>query len=372
MKACNKIPTTKRSYNQGSIVYEKERNKYRAAITINGTRYRKRFDTKPAAVDWLSRQRIAAADGNFIAPLNITVGEWTIEFLRTFKKTVLKPRTYERYLQTLAHVAPISDIPIQKLAAAQVQKLYNSLTPNTAKKVHVLLHSAFQQAVDLDMLHKNIIHLVKPPKIVQKEPEIFTRENIRELLQTCLKSKNLVNYYPIFLMAAETGMRRGEILGLRWCDVDLQNGTIHICQQLQQLTSSKIIFETPKTKAGNRKISIPPSIIKTLSALKSKEKSIDIRQEMLCFRSKNNTPVRPEAIERSWKMLFSLCPNIPYRNFHVLRHTHATLLLAAGIPIIEVARRLGHSRVSHTLELYGHAIPNYDQKITEKITQIYG
>lgn len=165
-------------------------------------------------------------------------------------------------------------------------------------------------------------------------------------------------------------MRRGEVLGLRWKDVNLKNGTVIIRQQLQ-CVGSEIIFQPPKTKSGKRKISIPTVVTNALQELRNNEKTIDIKQETLVFRNSNNNPVRPEALERAWKKAITKC-ELPYRNFHCLRHTHATLLLAAGIPIIEVSRRLGHARVSHTLDLYGHAIPSYDERIIEKINQIYG
>lgn len=97
---------------------------------------------------------------------------------------------------------------------------------------------------------------------------------------------------------------------------------------------------------------------------------MDIKQEQLCFITKNSTPISPHNAERAWRSIIRKT-SIPYRNFHVLRHTHATQLLANGVPIIEVSRRLVHARISHTLELYGHAIPNYDSKIADKVKKLY-
>lgn len=88
------------------------------------------------------------------------------------------------------------------------------------------------------------------------------------------------------------------------------------------------------------------------------------------FRNSNGNPIRPEAIEKMWKQVLQES-GLLYRSFHCLRYTHATLLLANGIPIIEVSRRLGHSSVKQTLDMYGHAIPNYDQEIARKISAIY-
>lgn len=177
--------------------------------------------------------------------------------------------------------------------------------------------------------------------------------------------------YALFLLVAiNTGMRRGELLGLRWCDVDLEERTLFIRQQVQTLSGGTLIIDTPKTAAGKRKISIPVKVYQKLKEAKAALPTIDEEEHDLVFLNRAGTPVRPEAIEKMWKYLMSKS-GLPYRNFHCLRHTHATLLLANGIPIIEVSRRLGHSSVTQTLDMYGHAIPCYDKTIAEKIDAIY-
>lgn len=357
-----------KQYKRGSLVYDKLHDSYRSFVMVSGKRYSKRFRNKDDAMDWMARQKIAERDGNFVAPSDMLVGQWLLYFLSTYKKGSVRESTYERYLQLAAKIEPISRIPLQSCTVSQVQELLNSLTPDGSRKVHVLLHAAFQQAVDLSVIQKNIIRLTRAKKIIREEPSIFNKEEIKKLLSYA-KDKMPI-FYPIFLLVAHTGMRRGEILGLRWKDANLKNNTVTIRQQLQRV-GSEIIFQPPKTKSGKRKISIPTVVTNALQELRDDEKTIDIKQETLVFRNSNNNPVRPEALERAWKKVITQC-GLPYRNFHCLRHTHATLLLAAGIPIIEVSRRLGHSRVSHTLDLYGHAIPSYDERIIEKINQIYG
>lgn len=121
-----------------------------------------------------------------------------------------------------------------------------------------------------------------------------------------------------------------------------------------------------------RKIKLTTAMLDELYLLKVERKQISILNDDLVFATKNNTPISLRNYERFWmNFLSERHANIPYKNFHVLRHTHATELLAAGIAIIEVSRRLGHTKVSHTLDLYGHAIPNYDQQIAGKATQLY-
>lgn len=172
------------------------------------------------------------------------------------------------------------------------------------------------------------------------------------------------------ILAATTGMRIGEVLGLRWCDVLFETSEVYVRQALQNSSEIGLLLETPKTKAGVRKISITNDVLIELKKLKKAALAIDIKQEQLCFVTKSNKPIAPYNFERAWKSIVKRS-GVPYRNFHVLRHTHATQLLANGVPIIEVSRRLGHARISHTLELYGHAIPNYDSKIADKVKKLY-
>lgn len=259
---------------------------------------------------------------------------------------------------TAMQAEPIASIPMQKLTSGEVQSFYNALSPNAAKKMHVLLHSAFRKAKDLDMIRKNPIHMVQPPKAVKKEIEIFTPEELRKILDTMQSHKTLARFYPIVLVAMNTGMRKGEVLGLRWRDVDIKHRTLFIRQRVQSLSRGEILIDTPKTKAGKRKISIPKSVNEYLKGMYSALSERPVPPEQLVFRSQAVTPIRPEAISHMWKKMQQMA-GIPYRSFHCLRHTHATLLLANGIPIIEVSRRLGH------------AMSNYDQGIADEIEKIY-
>ena len=170
-----------------------------------------------------------------------------------------------------------------------------------------------------------------------------------------------------FLVAVTTGMGLGEILALQWHDIDPRKCEIHISRNLQQ-TKTGIIINPPKTRAGKRIITVPSE---TMSAILSIKKSRKVEAiDGLIFRTRTNHPISPRNIEHSWKRLMEKL-DIPYRNFHVIRHTHATDLLAAGVPIADVSRRLGHARISYTLDLYGHALPRTDKEIAAKVGTLY-
>lgn len=189
-----------------------------------------------------------------------------------------------------------------------------------------------------------------------------------------------------------------ELLGLRWSDIDFASKTIHIRQTLQH-ASTGIIFEQPKTKASKRKITIPKE---TIISLKNYRKQA--MDQELCFTAMNGSPIQPKNFERWFSSLQRDCnPEwlaletkrkalkankiteeykdilakqkealaARHKKFHAIRHTHATDLLAGGENIMEVARRLGHSKASTTLDLYGHAIPGNDVKVAQKVAKLY-
>lgn len=357
----------------GSVYYDKSHKRWYGSITTPaGKRVKKSFTTKTEATVWATAQMASINSKNFVEPSNITVGCWALTWLKTYKKGAVKQRTYERYKQLIAHLKPIASIKLQDLQPVRVQQFYQSipLSPCSVHKVHKVLRELYSKAYILDMVPKDIMKAVISPRFEQKEIEIFSTKEIDLILQTAHDYKGLELYYPIILLAATTGMRLGEVLGLRWCDVYFGTSEIYIRKSLQNSIEKGLFLETPKTKAGKRKISLTDDVVNVLKELKKAAPSIDIKQEQQCFLSKKRKPIFPYNAERAWKAVVTRA-GIPYRNFHVLRHTHATKLLAEGIPIIEVSRRLGHARISHTLELYGHAIPNYDSKIAAKIKDIY-
>ena len=369
--------TKKRSIGNGGITFDKDRNAYRTYITTpDGTRLFKRFKEEADAIEWKSTQLHHIHKGTFVQPADITIGEWMIEWLTTYKKDTIKQRTYERYTSLAKHVMAIADYKLQETKPLQVQHFYKSLSPQlsacTIAKVHKLLKDMYNKALELELIQKNIMTIVKPPKFEKKEVETFTLAELDTILSSCKNDAVLKKYYPIILLAATTGMRLGEVLGLQWCDVNFFDSTVYIRKSLQQSSALGLILETPKTKTSIRRIKVTQECIDELKALKSHAKNIDHKQETLCFITRNGTPIAPRNFERVWQLLLdSNHANIDYKNFHVLRHTHATELLGAGIPLSDVAKRLGHSKQAHTLELYAHAMPNHDEIITNAIQKLY-
>lgn len=358
----------KKANGEGSLSVEKATGLYRAAITDpTGKRVVKRFKERKAAVEWLTNIKSDIYKNTYIAPSNTTLGEWMMEYFDTYITPKVRPKTLQRYMQSSKFLEPLKEIPLQKITAHGVQKFYNSLpemSDSSKNKIHKLLKAMVTKAFQLDMISKNFMEAVEPPKVTQKEVEIFTIDEIHKILDTIRTNRYYSKYYSMIYMAITTGARLGEILGLkRNC---LKDGYITINSSLQEV-NGQLVDMPPKTQAGYRRITINATLQQLLYKSLINDKVITF--DGYVFHTSNGTAYSPRNIERVWKKILEIA-ELPHKNFHCLRHTHATQLLAEGVPLLEVAKRLGHSRASHTLNLYGHAIPGYDNDIPDKIDKI--
>lgn len=364
---------------QGSVFFDQNKNRWRAAITTpEQQRISKRFDTEKDAQKWLVEQINHINKSTLVEPDKITIGNWLINWLNIYIKPTVKRRTYEGYASLANHATSIASIPLQSIRPEQVQKLYvqlsAKLSAHTISKLHKILRASFKKAHELEMVQKNIMPLVNPPRFTSKPIKIFSQDEITTILQSLKIDRYYSKYYAFVLLAISSGARLGELLGLSWSDINFQTCEINIRKSLQAAKSGELFLETPKSKAGFRRLTVPVEAIAELKKIKADILSAKIlsfnSNDDLCFVTQHNTPLSPNNMNRAWHGILKNA-GILYRNFHVLRHTHATQLLANGIPLVEVARRIGHAKSSHTLDLYGQAIPNFDAQLGENISKIF-
>lgn len=366
----------RRNNGEGGISYDEARNSYRAYfINPDGKRIFRRFKDFQTANIWKTEQLSQMHKGIYVAPSDVTVADFILTFLAS-KKQAVTLSTYEFYINIAGHLKPLSKIRVQDLNVATIQQLYDNLktsktiADSTIYKVHKLLKAVLNKAITYKIIRENPCNAVETPRFEKKAIEIFSKEDIELILKTCYNTPTLKQKYPSILLAITTGIRLGELLGLQWRDVNFMTQEIFVQRALHQSRSEGLYIGSTKTKSSVRKIKLTTAMIEELHRLKAERKHISITNDDLVFGTKNNTPTSLRNYERFWTSLL-VHTGLTHKNFHVLRHTHATELLAAGVPIIEVSRRMGHSKVSHTLDLYGHAIPNYDQHIADKVTQLY-
>lgn len=368
----------KRPNKTGSVYYDTYNKKYYATVQdpYKGKRIKSIGFNKPEdAHAWLTEHDYAIRHGTFVTPSKLTLGAWIAEYLVTYVRQNVRPKSWVSYLQTAAHLDAIADIEIQQLTAPAIQQFLNDLpetmATSTKHKIYGLLNRALKKAVLVRLIPTSPTEAVEAPKIRQEEVEIFTTEEMDAIL-TKMQVKTryqtqLYRRYPFILLAATTGARLGELLGLRWSDFDKVAGTISIKRSMQSV-DGKMLEMPPKTKAGRRIIPIPKEVVEVLQKTRSEAKVLSIDGLIFCTRT--GKCLRPYNVNKFWHDILKYV-GVPYRKFHTLRHTHATEMLAAGVPIMEVSRRLGHSKPSHTLNLYGHAIPAYSSTMVDKVAEIY-
>jgi integrase len=200
------------------------------------------------------------------------------------------------------------------------------------------------------------------------EIEILTPDQVKAVLES-LKGHSL---HPIVSLALATGLRRGELLGLQWGDVDLDAGTLRVERSVEE-TRSSLRLKSPKTRAGRRNISLPPDTVAMLRAHKVKQLELrlvlgmgNIERDTLVFSDVEGRMLNPHAVSRAWRRVCD-AKELPRVSFHALRHTHVSMLIRAGVDILTISRRLGHSKASVTLDVYGHLIEGADAAAAKAI-----
>jgi integrase len=236
-----------------------------------------------------------------------------------------------------------------------------SLSARTVGHAHRVLHRALERAVENETLSRNVASVIRPPKVEVLEVETLNAEQMASVLSMMVDHP----LYPIVALALTTGMRRGELLALRWEDIDLKGETVKVERSLEE-TAAGLRFKGPKTLHGRRPISLPPIAVDALRAHRTQR--LELRMALgqgraepsaLVFSTIEGAPLSPDNLSRDWRRV-SLAKGLPRVTFHALRHSHASALIASGLDVLTVSRRLGHSSPVVTLTTYAHLFSKTD------------
>lgn len=246
------------------------------------------------------------------------------------------------------------------------------LGKRTVQYHYRVLYEALQHAVDMEILSRNPVAAVEPPVPGRKEQRVLAPEQVA----ACLEAIRDTGIYraPIFL-AFTTGMRRGEILGLRWEDVDLARGLLMVRQVLKR-RKGQFFFEKPKTEKSRRTVVLPGAAVEFLKehkrAQEERKRAMGgaYREYGLVCCRRDGTPIVPSSLTTYFRGWVRRHPEFAGMTFHSLRHTHATLLMAAGVHPKIVSERLGHSSIEITLQLYTHSLPTLQKEAAARMDQI--
>ena len=384
-----------RGKNVWKIVLELGRDangkRMRQASTFQGT--------KGDAEDEMVRLLRKLATGTYVANNRMTVAQYLEHWLSSYAKTSVSERTYERYegivrqhlipalgRHKLARLRPlhISAYYAEALESGRVQRKRKpkkgekqpeerprkGLSAQTVTHHHRVLREALRQAVRWQMLSVNPVDAVRPPRVERKEIAPLDESGV----QILLKSLEGTRLRTPALLAVGTGLRRGELLGLRWQDVDLKAGRLSVRQNLQT-TRSGLIFKSPKTAKGRRSVSLGGSLVAALKRHKREQVAKRLRMgpvyqdRGLVFCEDDGAPWSPDCFSAEWhKTMKAQGRQV---RFHDLRHTHATLLLRKGIHPKVVSERLGHSTVGITLDTYSHVMPDMQDEAAQKLDSVF-
>lgn len=351
---------------EGTVYFEKNRNKWHAAIVDpQGERLHKRFDTEDEANAWRLELAMKFRKGTYIPKKDITVGEWIVQYLEVFVKSKVRAKTFNDYLDAAEHIdEEYASKLLQKVTPLETQMFLNNLDASVfiKEKVGKLIRRISKKAYVLNVIERDFTIGLEIPHPKKQKIEVFTVQEMQSIFAMLDENPRLRHHYLLVALALASGCRMGELLALTPDDITCD--AINISKALVE-SKGKLYLVPPKTDAGYRSVTLPAPLMATLQYEASKRE-----HDEYIFKNAKGNPCRTSNIGKSWQTILRYA-NIPHRKFHCLRHTHATMLLASGVPVVEVAKRLGHSRPSHTLNLYGHAVPGYDKKLPELVSQIF-
>ncbi len=321
--------------------------------------------------------------GTFIKPGKATLSEYLNLWLEDYCKPNLAPRTHELYSYICKkHIMPsLGNLLLVNLKPQQLQHLYadklsSGLSNRTVQIIHITLHKALKNAVKTGLLNRNVAEAVDTPKIQRPEMHIMTESDINTFLERAKETP----YYALFYTSLFTGMRRAELLALRWTDVDLLLCQIYITRSMQYLdgapSGNRISFKEPKTNKSRRLISLSPSNAIVLREHQESQNNLrlcldypTLTDNDLVFSHYDGSPLLPNSISHAWTKLARRCGLNGVR-LHDARHTHASLLLKQGVHPKIVQERLGHGSIQITLDTYSHVAPGLQQAAANKFDDI--
>ncbi len=316
--------------------------------------------------------------GSYMQPGKTTLAEYLDRWLADYVKPNLSPRGYERYRDIArTYLKPaMGSLLLTQVKAEHLQKCYTDwlnrgLSTGTVRYHHAVLHKALQTALKWGLVARNVADSVDMPRPKRREMQTWNETELAQFLEAAKGSQ----YYQLFFLALFTGMRRSELLALRWADVDLILGQIYVNRGLHHLKDGTYVFTQPKSARSRRKIALSPSAIRVLRdyyetrQMDASMMDLHLADDALIFSTFDGKPLRPNTVTRAWTMLAAKA-GVKRIRFHDARHTHASLMLKQGIHPKIVQERLGHASISMTLDTYSHVAPGLQEAAAANFDQV--
>ncbi|WP_019912428.1 tyrosine-type recombinase/integrase [Paenibacillus sp. HW567] len=378
----------KRANGEGSVYKRKSDGKWvgqlQVGLKLDGT-------AKYKAVYGNSQKEVVAKmddikgnlrSNSYVEPSKITLGSWLDTWLDITIKNKVKDTTWLLFENLIRnHIKPsLAAYKLPQLRAVDVQKLLNEksssgrmdgkgggLSPQTLKHIYQVLKMSLDQAVLEKTLPENIMSAVNPPKQASQEIPILTTEQVGVFLSFVRTDTHYKRYYPAYLLEIYTGARRGELLGIRWTDLDTVNMKVTFVQQIVRVGGKNNIRDLKTGSSQNRVVVVPEEVVSVLKEHKRDKRrefkalgynDIEVQEmltEGLIFTNTLGKPMQPRNFTRSFKLALKAA-GVPDRSFHSLRHFFAIWSLQNGVDIKTLQSDLGHDEIKTTLDRYGNHV----------------
>ncbi len=334
---------------------------------------RRGFATKKAAQEAMDELKNAVRKGQWVEPARWTFGDYLDTWVKGLPTSGKRDSTIDSYRRTLGYVftRPIADVPLQALTAVELDELYSELATTgrrdgtalslrTVRYLHSIIGKALSDAERKDLIIRNVARRATPPKAsATRAPEmsVWTPDELRSFLGSTAKH----HHGALLRLAAMTGLRRSELIGLRWADLDMEKGVLRVRRRITTVNHVPVEGDV-KSARSRRTIDVDAQTMKILRA--HRKAQLELRMSVgngyddrdLVFAMPDGATWNPDVLTRGFARLVK-ASDLPRIRLHDLRHTHATHLLAAGVNPKVVSERLGHASVAFTLDVYGHVLP---------------
>lgn len=360
---------SKRSHGEGSIYQGKRDGTWTAQVTIDGKRVSKTFKARKEAQEWLNTINGQIKKGLTYSSAKTTVEELLTDWLK-IKETKRRSNTIESYRRLIRlYILPhLGKLKLQDLTAARIQKFYMELSAagtgkRTIELVHTITHGFLAQALSLGLVAQNWAALVEVPRPESREMKVWDESQVSQFLQ-------FVNADTFYRLAFATGMRRGELVGLQWKDLDWNTGMLHVRRQVIEPEGGGFEFQAPKTDKGRRGIRLGKGLVEALRIhytqtipLMQAVAGDDWQEYDLMFPSASGKPRLGYSVTKAFQ---DLCrqAGLPVIRFHDIRHTAASIMLLHGEPPVRVAGILGQG-LPVLMTTYAHYIPDDQERAAD-------
>lgn len=316
--------------------------------------------------------------GSYMIPGKVKVTEYFDRWLAEYAQVNISPRGFERYRDIVRdYFKPvIGNLLLTQLKPEHLQKCYSDwqkkgLSAGTVSYHHAVMHRALVTAVKWGLVSRNVADAVDVPRVRRGDMQTWDEHELARFLEASKTSQ----YYELFYLALFSGMRRSELLALRWQDIDLILGQVSVSRGLHHLKDGSYVYTQPKSAKSRRTIALSPAtslMLKRYYETKQMDASmmgIKVADSDLIFSTLEGKPLRPNTVTRAWSTL-AVKSGIKRIRLHDARHTHASLMLKQGIHPKIVQERLGHSTIAMTLDVYSHVAPGMQEAAAQRFDDL--